>query len=162
PESQRAALGFLWITAAKLYFMVAGTVIEFVLPHLLLAAQRAHLFGLYKVVVSTVSVINNVVTTVTIQSVAKFVAEDDAPQGQVARAGLRLMALIGSAAAAGFALAAPALAAFEHDASLTPYLRLAAGIVLAYSIYSVFVGVANGRREFHKQAGLDMTFSTLR
>src|SRR5262249_54060938 len=106
-ESQKAGRGFLFITAAKLYFMVAGAMIEFVLPHLFPADGRARLFGLYKVTVGIVSVINNVMITVTIQSVSKFVAEDDTRQGQVARAGFRLMALIGIVTAGTFAAAAP-------------------------------------------------------
>jgi O-antigen/teichoic acid export membrane protein len=39
---------------------------------------------------------------------------------------------------------------------------LAGGIVAGYSFYAVFVGTANGRREFHKQAALDVCFATLR
>ena len=54
------------------------------------------------------------------------------------------------------------IAWFEHDPTLTPYLQLATGVALAYAFYAVFVGAANGRKEFHKQAGLDMTYSTLR
>jgi O-antigen/teichoic acid export membrane protein len=161
-DAHRAGRGFLFITAAKLYFMAAGAVIEFVLPHLFPAAERAGLFGLYKVVVGIVSVINNVIVTVTIQSVSRFVAEEDARAGQVARAGFRLMSAVGLVTAGTFVAVAPLVANFENDSGLTPYLRIAAGIILGYSIYSVFVGVANGRREFHKQAGLDMTFSTLR
>jgi stage V sporulation protein B len=38
-----------------------------------------------------------------------------------------------------------------------------AGLIIAgYSFYAVFVGTANGLHQFHKQAGLDMTFATLR
>src|SRR5262249_12734839 len=142
--------------------MAAAAASEFVLPHLFPAATRADWFGLYKVVVWLVSVVNNVIVTVTIQSVSKFVAEDEAREGQIARAGFRLMLPIGIAAAGGFALLAPAMAQFENDARLVPYLRIAALIPFGYAVYSVFVGVANGRREFHKQAGLDCTFSTTR
>jgi O-antigen/teichoic acid export membrane protein len=161
-EAKRAGRGFLFITAAKLYFMLAGAAIEFALPHLFPAATRAQQFALYKVVVSIVSVINNVIVTVTIQSVSKFVAEEDQRQGQVARAGLRLMVPLGIGVAAVYAALAGVIAGFEKDDRLVPYLRVSALIVLAYATYSVFVGIANGRREFHKQAGLDMTFSTLR
>jgi stage V sporulation protein B len=35
-------------------------------------------------------------------------------------------------------------------------------VILAYSFYAVFVGAANGARAFHKQAGLDVAYSTLR
>ena len=161
-DAQRAGRGFLFITGAKLYFILAGAVIEFLLPHLFPAAARGAMFGLYKVTVGVISIVNNVIVTVTIQSVSKFVAEDEAREGQVARAGWRLMLPIGLAAAAGFALLAPFIAGFENDSSLVPYLRIAAIIPFGYAMYSVLVGVANGRREFHKQAGLDCTFSTTR
>ncbi|MBA3541161.1 MAG: polysaccharide biosynthesis protein [Deltaproteobacteria bacterium] len=49
-----------------------------------------------------------------------------------------------------------------HDPSKTAPLMLAGLIVGGYSFYAVFVGTANGLREFHKQAGLDVTFATLR
>src|SRR5262249_20515939 len=142
--------------------MAAAAASEFVLPHLFPAATRADWFGLYKVVVWIVSVVNNVIVTVTIQSVSKFVAEDEVREGQVVRAGFRLMLPVGLLAAGGFALAAPLIAHFEADRALVPYLRIAAVIPLGYAVYSVFIGVANGRREFHKQAALDCTFSTLR
>ena len=161
-DAERAGRGFLFITGAKLYFIMAGAVIEFLLPHLFPAATRGAMFGLYKVVVGIVSIVNNVIVTVTIQSVSKFVAEDEAREGQVARAGWRLMLPVGIAAAAGFALLAPLVADFENDSALVPFLRIAAIIPFGYAMYSVLVGVANGRREFHKQAGLDCTFSTTR
>src|SRR5207245_11086017 len=107
-------------------------------------------------------VIHSVLVTVAIQSVSKCVAEDDARQGQVARAGCRLMAPLGLGAAAAFLALAPLIARFEHDPALVPYLRISAAVVLCYGLYSVFVGIANGRREFHKQAGLDMAFLPLR
>ena len=49
-----------------------------------------------------------------------------------------------------------------HDSTKTAPLMLAGLIVGGYSFYAVFVGTANGLREFHKQAGLDITFATLR
>ena len=161
-DAARAGRGFLFITGAKLYFILAGAVIEFLLPHLFPAEKRGAMFGLYKVVVGVISIVNNVIVTVTIQSVSKFVAEDEAREGQVARAGWRLMLPVGLAAGAGFALLAPLIADFENDSALVPYLRIAAIIPFGYAMYSVLVGVANGRREFHKQAGLDCTFSTTR
>jgi stage V sporulation protein B len=46
--------------------------------------------------------------------------------------------------------------------SKTAPLMLAGLIVAGYSFYAVFVGTANGLHEFHKQAGLDISFATLR
>ena len=39
---------------------------------------------------------------------------------------------------------------------------LAGLIVAGYAIYAVLVGTVNGRREFHKQAALDVTMATMR
>src|SRR5690606_3953995 len=49
-----------------------------------------------------------------------------------------------------------------HDMSKVGPLMLAGAIVAGYSFYAVFVGTANGTRAFHKQAGLDVCFATLR
>ena len=46
--------------------------------------------------------------------------------------------------------------------SKTAPLMLAGLIVGGNAFYAVFVGTANGLRQFHKQAGLDITFATLR
>ena len=59
-------------------------------------------------------------------------------------------------------LLAPHTADLLHDPALTTPLRLAAGVVVCYALYAVFVGTANGARAFHKQALLDFLFSTLR
>src|SRR5207244_2861993 len=64
--------------------------------------------------------------------------------------------------ASAFALLAPLIARFERDPALVTPLRVAAGIIACYAVYSVMVGSANGLRQFHKQAGLDVTFSRLR
>ena len=154
-----AGRGLVFITAAKLYFMVAGYVVTFALPRALGSPAR---YGIWIVVLSVLSPVNNVMVTATIQGVSKFTAEIESRQRSVLRAALRLQGLLGGGVALAFFLLAPVVAGFEHDPSLTPYLRLATGVALAYSFYAVFVGAANGRKEFHKQAGLDMTFSTLR
>ena len=78
------------------------------------------------------------------------------------RAALKLQAMLGGGTALAFFARRAAHRLVRARPTLTPYLRLAAGVVLAYSFYAVFVGAANGRKEFHKQAGLDMTYSTLR
>jgi stage V sporulation protein B len=61
-----------------------------------------------------------------------------------------------------FACAAPLVAWFYDDPAKMLPLALAAAIVGGYSFYAVFVGTANGTHQFHKQAGLDITFATLR
>lgn len=139
--------------------MVAGYVVQFALPRALGSAAN---YGIWVIVLSVLSPVNNVMVTATIQGVSKFTSEVEARRPAVLRAALRLQVLLGGGVALALFALAPLIATFLHDPSLTPYLRLAPGVALAYSMYAVFVGAANGRKEFQKQAGLDVTFSTLR
>ena len=157
-EARQAGRGVIYIAFAKFYFMVVGAIIEFRLPAILTNT----VFGAYAVVSSTVSPLNNVLITGTIQSVARFTAQDSGKARAVQRAGLRMHLWIGLPVAALFIAMAPLLAWFFHDASKTGPIMLAGLIVAGYAIYAVFVGTANGQREFHKQAGLDITMATLR
>ncbi len=154
-----AKRGLLYITAAKLWFMMAGLLVQFLLPR---ALGSPALFGVWTLVAAWVSTPNNVVVTATIQAVSFFAAKGAAATEQAKATALRMQVAVGGGAALLFLVLAPIIANFEHDAELTAYLRLASGIVLCYSFYAVFVGAANGARQFHKQAGLDMAFSTLR
>jgi stage V sporulation protein B len=154
-----AGRGLVFISAAKLWFMVAGYVIQFGLPRALGSPEK---YGLWVLVLSLVSPLNNVMVTATIQGVSRFASESTNHGGAVVRAALRMQVLLGGSATVAFFLLAPVVAWFEHDPALTPYLRLAAVIVGAYGFYAVFVGAANGSHAFHKQAGLDVTFASLR
>jgi stage V sporulation protein B len=154
-----AGRGLIFITAAKLWFMVAAYVVQFALPRALGSPAR---YGVWVVVLSILNPLNNVIITGTIQGVSKFISEDESRRSAVTRAALKLQAFIGGGTALGLFALAPAIAWFEHDATLTPFLRLSAGVVLGYAFYAVFVGAANGAHQFHKQAGLDFTFATLR
>lgn len=157
-EARAAGRGVLFIAGAKAYFMVAGAAIEIALPSIL----GASVFGAYKVVVSTVSPVNNVLITGTIQAVSRFTAQTAEKARAIQRAGLLMQLMIGLPIAVAFAALSPVMAGFFHDASKIGPIALAAAIVLTYAFYAVFVGTANGRKEFHKQAGLDVTFATLR
>lgn len=152
----RAGRGTIYITASKLWFMVTGAALMLVLPRLI---SRADL-GVYKVVIGLVSVINAVVVTGTVQTVSKFVSQTPDRADAIKRKALALQCVLGIGAAAGFALAAPLVAASLDDPSLVPYLRLAALITASYTFYAVFVGVLNGKKDFLRQAGLDAFYST--
>jgi stage V sporulation protein B len=153
-----AGRGVVYIAFAKLYFMVVGFVIQIRLPALL---SRA-VFGAYSLVSSIASLVNNVLVTGTINAVSKFAAQEPDKARAVQAAGLRMHVVLGLGIAAVFVALAPLVAWLLHDASMTAPLMLAGLIVAGYSFYAVFIGTANGLRQFHKQAGLDMTFATLR
>jgi stage V sporulation protein B len=157
-EATRAGRGVLYIAFAKFYFMVAGAVLELRLPTVLGTTT----YGAYGVVNSLVSPFNNVLVTGTIQAVSRFSSQRPEASSAVQRAGLRMHLFIGLVLAIAFAAASPLVARLFHDAGKTGPIMLASLIVAAYSFYSVFIGTANGRREFHKQAGLDIGSATLR
>jgi stage V sporulation protein B len=152
----KAGRGTVYITASKLWFMVTGAALMFVLPRLVSQQE----LGEYKVVIGLVSVINAVVVTGTVQTVSKFAAQTPDLADAIKRKALVLQLFLGGGVAAAFALAAPLVASWLNDATLTPYLRLAALITASYTFYAVFVGTLNGRKEFLKQAALDAFYST--
>jgi O-antigen/teichoic acid export membrane protein len=152
-----ARRGLVYIPMAKVWFLIAGLLMQLLLPRMF---GSSAVFGMWTLVLAWLSTPNNVMVTATIQAVAHFTAKGAVESSK--RAALRMNLLLGTGTAFAFFLLAPVIADFEHDAELVPHLRLAAAIVLSYSFYAVFVGAANGARQFHKQAGLDMMFATLR
>jgi stage V sporulation protein B len=158
PARTGAGRGVLYIAFAKFYFMLAGLVIQVRLPAILSRAA----FGSYSLVANIASLVNNVLVTGTIQAVSRFAAQEPGKARRVQHAGLRMHIRLGLVISAGFIAAAPLVAWGLHDMTKTAPLMLAGLIVGGYSFYAVFVGTANGLHEFHKQAGLDMTFATLR
>src|SRR5688500_19024832 len=157
--ARTAGRGVLWITGAKVYFIVAGFAVQFTLPHLLDSARS---FGLYSAAMNAVSILNNVLIAATVQAVSKHVSQDDARAPAALRQGLVLQLGIGLVLGCGFVGLAPAIAGFFHQPRLEPLLQVTAAVLFSYSLYGALVGSLNGRRLFHKQAGLDVTFSTLR
>ena len=147
------------IAGAKVYFVLTSYTVQLMLPRIFGTPSE---FGLYSVAMSGVSILNNVLIVATIQSVSKFVSEDEANAPQTLRQGLRLQLLLGGTLAALLFVLAPGLARVLLDAQLTPLFRVAAVAVLSYSLYAALVGSLNGRHLFVRQAGLDATFSTLR
>ncbi len=160
PKAVSAGRGLLFITAAKLWFMVAGYAIQFALPRALGTPAK---YGAWGVVLACVSFFNNTLVTATIQGVSRFVTRAPAESGLVVRAALARNLVGGAIIAAGFILGAPIVANnLLHDPAYTSYLRIAGIVIFCYSLYAVFVGAANGLRQFQKQAGLDISFATLR
>ena len=153
-----AGRGTLFITAAKVWFIVTGYGIYFALPRLLSVEQ----WGLYTVAIGAVSVLNAVIVTGTYQTVSKYVSQEEEIADSVKTAALKLQVLVGGGASLAFFLLAGVIANYLNDQHLTVYLRLASLITLSYSFYAVFTGYFNGRRRFLTQAGLDAAYSTLK
>jgi hypothetical protein len=148
----------LYIAFAKLYFMIAGALIEFRLPVILSRAM----YGAYGVVSSFVSPVNNVMVTGSIQAVSRFTAQKPETARMVEAAGLRMHLWVGVPTAILFIAAAPLVGWAMGDTAKIGPMMLAGVIVMTYAFYAVLVGTANGTRQFNKQAGLDVTAATLR
>ena len=157
-EAGEAVRGFVLITGAKVWFVVTGAAVQLGLP---VVFESARLFGRFKLVTESISLVNMVVITATMQAVAKLTSESPGQAREVMRRAVRLHLLVGLPLALGYALGAPGLAArLLHDASLSGLMQLSALIIVAYSFYAIFVGVLNGTRQFGRQAALDITFQT--
>lgn len=156
--AKTAGRGSLYITAAKIWFIISGYGIIFSLPRLLSKED----FGLYKVAVGVVSIINAVIVTGTQQTVSKYISQEEEKADSVKSKALKLQVLVGGVAALGFFLLAPVIAGYLNDQRLTNYLRLASLITLSYAFYAVFIGYFNGQKKFLTQAIIDMAYSTLK
>jgi O-antigen/teichoic acid export membrane protein len=156
--AKTAGRGSIYITAAKLWFIISGYGIIFALPRFISRED----YGLYKVVVGAVSIINAVIITSTQQTVSKYISQDEEKADSVKSKALKLQTLVGGAAALGFFLLAPVIAKYLNDERLTNYLRLASLITLSYSFYAVFIGYFNGQKKFLRQAIVDMAYSTFK
>jgi stage V sporulation protein B len=157
-QATGAGRGVLYIAFAKFYFMLSGLIVQFRLPAIL--SHTA--WGSYSFINSLVSPVNSVLVTGTIQSVSKFAAAEPEKARRVQQAGLRMHLRLGLVVALLFVAAAPVVSWVFSDMSKMAPLMLAGVIVGGNAFYAVFIGAANGLHQFHKQAGLDITFATLR
>ncbi|MEW6729877.1 MAG: oligosaccharide flippase family protein [Acidobacteriota bacterium] len=153
-----AGRGTIYITIAKLYFIVAGYGTYFTLPQIISPEQ----FGNYGIVTGIVAIINAVILGGTQQAVSKFISENPRSAESVKRQALWLQCLVGGGATVGYLLAAPLIANLLNDPKLATPLRWSALITLAYSFYSVYMGYLNGQRKFLWQAALDISYSTIK
>lgn len=147
------------IAGAKAFFIVTSYAVQLLLPRIF---GRVEEFGLYSAAMSGITIFNNVLIVATIQSVSKFVSEDEANAAATLRQGLRVQTLVGGTLAIALFVLAPAISRVMLDEQLTPLLRVSSVMVLAYALYATTVGSLNGRHLFGTQARLDVTFSTIR
>ncbi len=151
--------GFLIITVAKVWFMVTGAVIQLGLPIFLGSPER---FGVFKIVTESISLVNMVMITGTLQAVSKVVSERPAAANKVVNQALKLQLFLGVPIAALYFVGSPWIARQFNDPSLTTFIRLSSLIVLFYAFYAVFIGYFNGLKDFVRQATMDITFATLK
>ena len=158
PKATTAGRGVLYIAFAKFYFMFAGLVVQFRLP----AVLNHVAWGSYSLVNSLVSPVNNVLVTGTIQAVSRFSAQEPDKARRVQQAGLRMHVRLGLPIAILFVAGAPIVGWALHDMTKVAPLMLGGLILGGNAFYATYIGTANGLHQFHKQAGLDITFATVR
>jgi stage V sporulation protein B len=152
--------GFLVITAAKLWFMVTGALIQLGLP---IVFGSAELFGVFKIVTEAIGLLNMVVITGSLQAVAKLVSERPDRAREIVNQALKLQLMLGVPLTLVYALASPWIAgAFFNDPTLAPLMQVSSLIILFYAYYAIFVGYLNGIKSFVRQASLDIGFQTMK
>lgn len=157
---REAGRGFLFITGAKLYFLVTATFTALAFPRLF---GDPVLFGRFRVVSALLNVVTMVVITATVQGVSRLASEHHADLGRVRRSSFALQALLfGPVFLAMFAGADLVAGHLLGDGQLGLPIRVASMVVIAYAFYAALVGLFNGTRRFGHQAALDVTFSTMK
>lgn len=144
--------------AAKVFFIVTGLVQQTLLPAVIGLAG----YGALARVLAVANIVNNVVVSSATQGVSRTVARAQSMDAQALRATLRVHAPVAVAVASAFFLAAPGIAAFEHAPCILQPLRVMAAVALLYGLYAPLIGALNGRKQFTRQASLDITFAVLR
>jgi len=156
---RRAGRGGIAVAVAKLYFIFVGLVQQIVLPRVLGAAG----YGGLSRVFSLTSIAYNSVVSTSIQGTSRAVSRatlDERPQ--VIRHVLRWHSLVALPLLLVVWFSAPLLCRWLNAAHLVLPLRAMGGVFFFYALYAPIVGVINGQQRFVVQAGLDMTFATLR
>ncbi len=150
--------GAIYLPVAKIWFILASFALNFGLPNLL----DPDGVGDFGVINRLVSLINMVMITGTIQSVSKFVSEDPNRASAMRRWALRAQVCFSGLVCVMYYLSAEALANLFNDPELAVYFRISAVIPFFYALYAVHIGIFNGLKDFTRQAGFDIGYSTLR
>jgi stage V sporulation protein B len=120
-------------------------------------------YGAFSTVLALANIPNNVITASSIQGVSRAVAgAGPEKEEQAQRHALRTHAAIAPCVAALFFALAPLAAEFEHAPHILRPLRIFAGVLFVYGLYTPLIGALNGKRRFVAQAGLDISFATMR
>jgi stage V sporulation protein B len=157
-QARRAGRGGIAVLGAKVFFVVSGLAQQVLLPRAIGLAG----YGALARVLAIASILNNVVVASSVQGVSRVVARSLGNERDAFRAVFRVHVPLALLLATTFAILAPLFAAFEGAPHIALPLALMAGVVLLYGTYAPIVGLINGRGEFGRQAGLDITFAVLR
>jgi len=157
--TRTAGRGGLAVAFAKVYFIFVGLVQQIALPRLL----GLDGYGALASALSIAGITYNPVTTTSIQSVSRAVAQS-APETQsgTIRRVFGVHAVFALLLAGSFFLLSPTIADWVGAHHVAVPLRILSGVMLIYGLYTPLIGVLNGQRKFVAQATLDVIAGTLR
>ena len=157
--TRSAGRGGLAVAFAKIYFILVGLVQQIALPRLL----GLDGYGALASVLSISGITYNPVTTTSIQSVSRAVAQatPESEPGTIRRV-FTVHAVFAVLLAVGFFLLAPFIARSVGAGHVVGPLRILSAVMLLYGLYTPLIGVLNGQRKFVSQASLDVIAATLR
>jgi stage V sporulation protein B len=147
------------VLGAKVFFVLSGLAQQTILPLALGLAGYGAFSGR---VLPVASILYNVVIAASVQGVSRTVAGALGNERDAFRAVFRVHLKIAVALALLFAASTPVFAWFAGDWEIAVPLALMSLVVLLYGVYGPLVGLLNGRGEFTRQAGLDVTFAVIR
>jgi stage V sporulation protein B len=146
------------VLGAKVFFIFTGLAQQTLLPRAIGLAG----YGALARVLALSNILNNVVVASSTQGVSRAVARAIGTEKRAFASTLRVHVPLAVVLAAGFAVAAPWLAAFEGAPYIVKPLLWMALVALFYGLYAPIIGLLNGRGQFTRQAALDVTFAVLR
>jgi stage V sporulation protein B len=157
--TRTAGRGGLAVAFAKVYFIFVGLVQQIALPRLL----GLDGYGALASALSIAGITYNPVTTTSIQSVSRAVAQStpETQAGTIRRV-FTVHAVFAVLLAGGFFSLAPTIAEMMGARHVVGSLRILSGVMLMYGLYTPLIGVLNGQRKFVSQAALDVIAGTLR
>ncbi|MDD4939900.1 MAG: oligosaccharide flippase family protein [Candidatus Omnitrophica bacterium] len=150
--------GALFLLFSKAYFMVTGYIIYVVLTRSL----GPGLFGVYSIVIGVASTVSLVLIGGINQTTSKFISEQVSLASGIKNASFRLQLIIGGLAFLAFLACAKLFSRLFNDRDLARYFLIISPMILFYSLYGVFVGYANGLKQFKKQCVLEILYSTVK
>jgi stage V sporulation protein B len=156
---RHAGRGGLAVSAAKVYFILAGLVQQVALK----AVLGLEGYGALSSALAAASIVYNPLVGASIQGVSHAVATaPEGARGMALRRALSLHAVLALSIGTVFWCAAPLIgvgAAAEH---IVPSLRVLSTVLVLYGLYAPLVGALNGQTRFGTQAALDALAATLR
>ena len=146
--------GSIYLIIASVIFITTGYIIHIGLARILGPAN----YGIYGVVISIMSIFNLILTSGFSQAVSKYISAGENSES-VKRAALQFQAAFAVLAFIAFEMLADIFAISLGDITLAYYIRISGLTLLGYALYSVINGYFNGRKDFKKEAGMEITYS---